>query len=300
MKNFFKKNKVLSAVIVCALIIAGVCYLARRVSPESPDIEGSQIVGQMLVTKVLDGDTIIVEGGYSVRLLGIDADERGWPCYGAAKERLEELVLNKEVRLERDKADIDQYGRYLRYIFLTTLDSESLAGRDKKNINLQIVEEGLAIARFYPENVKYKEEIIQAEKKARLAKIGCKWQEESETEKEEPKEELAWERLTITSTGLPVIKASEAKDWIDREVIVEGKIIDTYKYKETSIFLNFCKAYPEQCFTGLIWSSDWPKFPEGPQEYYREKTVRIRGKIIEYKGALEIILKDPDQIEIGK
>lgn len=115
-------------------------------------------------TCFIDGDTIVVEGE-SVRLLGIDADERGYPCYSAAKQRLEELVLNKEVGLESDADDKDQYSRYLRHIIL-----------DGKNIGLQLVEEGLAVARFYPENQKYKQEIVLAEKQAREAGIGCKWE----------------------------------------------------------------------------------------------------------------------------
>lgn len=116
------------------------------------------------VTKVIDGDTVIA-AGESIRLLGIDADERGHPCYAAAKQRLEELVLNKEVQLERDAEDKDRYGRYLRYIFL-----------NGTNINLQMVQEGLAIARFSPENLKYKTEILAAEAAAREAGIGCKWE----------------------------------------------------------------------------------------------------------------------------
>ena len=102
-----------------------------------------------LVTKILDGDTVIIEGGYSVRLLGIDADEKGYPCYKPAKQRLEELVLNKEVYLESDKEDQDQYERYLRYLIL-----------DNENVNLRMVKEGLAIARFSPENEKYRERRI--------------------------------------------------------------------------------------------------------------------------------------------
>jgi len=118
------------------------------------------------VSKVIDGDTVIVNGE-SVRLLGMDTDERGYPCYNEAKKRIEELILDKEVILEKDAEDRDQYGRILRYIFL-----------DGKNINLQLVEEGFAVARFYPENQKYKAEILESEKYARDNKLGCKWREE--------------------------------------------------------------------------------------------------------------------------
>ncbi len=148
--------------------ITYVCY-ACPCAYESPDITGhfseTATAGEYrIVTRVIDGDTVVVSGGDHVRLLGIDTDERGDPCYKTAKERLEELVFNKEVYLEPDMDDKDQYGRLLRHIIL-----------DGKNINLKMVEEGLAIARFYPENVKYKEDIASAEKTAMDNKIGCKW-----------------------------------------------------------------------------------------------------------------------------
>ena len=118
-----------------------------------------------VITKVLDGDTVVVSGGDHVRLLGIDADEPGYPCYAAAKKRLEELVLGKTALLERDNENLDQYSRKLRYIFL-----------GDKNINTQMAAEGMAIARFYPENQKYKNEIVAAEAQALKNKSGCKWE----------------------------------------------------------------------------------------------------------------------------
>jgi micrococcal nuclease len=120
-------------------------------------------IGNKTVTKIIDGDTVIAEGE-SIRLLGIDADEKGYPCYNAAKTRIEELVLGKEVYLEPDAENKDQYGRYLRYLFI-----------GNQNANLQLVKEGLAVARFSPGNTKYKEEILAAETAARGAGTGCKW-----------------------------------------------------------------------------------------------------------------------------
>ncbi len=122
------------------------------------------------VSKVIDGDTVII-AGESVRLLGMDTDERGYPCYNEAKKRIEELILDKEVVLESDAEDKDRYDRRLRYIFL-----------DGENINLQLVREGLAVARFSPENKKYKKEILDAELYARENKLGCKWREVEEEE----------------------------------------------------------------------------------------------------------------------
>lgn len=116
----------------------------------------------VFVTKIVDGDTIVANGEH-IRLLGIDTDERGYECYSDAKKRLEELILNKEVVLEKDQTDKDQYKRLLRYVFL-----------NEENINLKLVEEGLAVARFYDDR-KYYEEILNAEIESRNNKIGCKW-----------------------------------------------------------------------------------------------------------------------------
>ena len=184
----FTENKIFWAIIIAAVIIGGFLYLGLKKPEVSPQLPKSQIkisagtqvkttssqsnssvvscgaAENVIVTKVIDGDTIVVEGGYHVRLLGMDADENGYPCYEPAKIRLEELVLSKQVGLEKDKTDLDQYGRCLRYIFI-----------NNTNVDVQLVQEGLAVARFYPPDVKYKTEIASAEKQAQQNSVGCKW-----------------------------------------------------------------------------------------------------------------------------
>lgn len=132
--------------------------------PSVEPVAGCLANDNTIVTKVIDGDTITVEGGEHIRLLGIDADEKDYPCYEPAKIRLEELVLNKKVKLEKDKTDTDRYKRCLRTVFIKN-----------QNIGLELVKEGLAIARFYEPDVKYKNEIANVEKQAIENKIGCKW-----------------------------------------------------------------------------------------------------------------------------
>lgn len=107
MKKFFEENKIFLAVVIGALIIGGAIYFSPKSKTEKqsqPDISSVATSpvqclapAEALATKIVDGDTIIVEGGYNVRLLGIDADERGYPCYEEASKRLEELILNKKV-----------------------------------------------------------------------------------------------------------------------------------------------------------------------------------------------------------
>ena len=51
-------------------------------------------------------------------------------------------------------------------------------------------------------------------------------------------------------------------------------------------------------FTAVIFRSDFGKFPKQPELYYNGKNVQVTGKVKEYKGKPEIILKDPAQIRI--
>lgn len=164
-----KKNLLIFLIILIIGNLSFTYYFTDLVDKFVNDDKNFGSFDSGFVTKVIDGDTVII-GGESIRLLGIDANEKGEKCYREAKIRLEELVLNKEVRLEKDLKDKDQYKRLLRYIFVEE------SGKDLINVNLILVEEGLAIARFY-EDKKYKEEILDAEIKARENKMGCKWRD---------------------------------------------------------------------------------------------------------------------------
>ena len=125
-------------------------------------IEGEKIV----VTNVIDGDTIVISGGERARLLGIDTPEKGEFFYKEAKARLEQLVENKEVLLEKEGENKDKYGRLLRYVFV-----------DDINTNLKLVEEGYAICYFYGQS-KYQEDCKNLEENAMINKIG-RWKNNS-------------------------------------------------------------------------------------------------------------------------
>lgn len=85
------------------------------------------------VERVIDGDTFVIENKTSVRLLGINTPEKGELYYSEAKEFLENLTLNKTTKLEFGKDRYDKYQRILAYVY-----------DNKNNINLEIVNNGLA------------------------------------------------------------------------------------------------------------------------------------------------------------
>jgi micrococcal nuclease len=113
------------------------------------------------VTRVFDGDTILLEDGRKVRYLGINAPESQEPLSRKAKRRNEELVLGKVVRLEYDREREDRYGRLLAWVH---------EGNDP--VNLRLVREGLAHAFIIPPNGSRSREILQAQEEARQKRLG--------------------------------------------------------------------------------------------------------------------------------
>ncbi len=86
-----------------------------------------------VVERVIDGDTIVIDSGESVRLLGINAPERGEHYSDEAKKFLEGMVVNKTVRLEYSGTKYDKYGRLLAYLYI-----------GKEDVNIELVRNGLA------------------------------------------------------------------------------------------------------------------------------------------------------------
>ena len=74
--------------------------------------------------RVVDGDTIVLDGNERVRLIGVDTPETQDPrkpvqYFGKeAYEFTKNLVEGKKVRLEYDQNKKDKYDRTLAYIFL--------------------------------------------------------------------------------------------------------------------------------------------------------------------------------------
>jgi micrococcal nuclease len=78
----------------------------------------TQLEGPFIVTNVVDGDTVDLNNTERIRLSGINTPETGECYYQEAKDKLKELVLNKEVFLEKDISNKGNYGRLLRYIHI--------------------------------------------------------------------------------------------------------------------------------------------------------------------------------------
>ncbi len=73
---------------------------------------------ETFVKYVIDGDTITVPGGESVRYIGIDTPERGEPFYMEARQRNRSLVKGRKITLVFcDNERRDKYGRLLAWVY---------------------------------------------------------------------------------------------------------------------------------------------------------------------------------------
>jgi endonuclease YncB( thermonuclease family) len=120
------------------------------------------------VEKIYDGDTILLNNGQKVRLLGINTPEVAGRHKNAeqggeeAKAWLQQRLQRKKVRLEADVEKHDRYQRILAHVFT----------EDKQHVNLELVRQGLATVNIYPPNLKYIEALLMAQHLAEQEQLG--------------------------------------------------------------------------------------------------------------------------------
>ncbi len=133
------------------------------------------------VTRVVDGDTIVLDNKEHVRLIGVDTPEsRDNPKLVKDAKRLKsdkqaiiamgkkaasftrQLVEGKTVRVDVDIEPRDRYKRLLGYVYL----------EDGTFVNEKIIREGYAYPLTIPPNVRYADVFKQAFDEAREARRG--------------------------------------------------------------------------------------------------------------------------------
>ena len=232
----------------------------------------TQQVTTISSVEIIDGDTFKLGNGDTVRLIGIDAPELSQPGGVLSREYLAHLFLGKPITLERGSEDRDKYHRLLRFVYINNLC-----------INEEMIRQGYAEARYLPENP-IRDYYIQLEMQAETTRAGL-WSDHVF----QSRSEVDWD------TDIPVIDWSDANNYYNQYVIIEGTIVDTYN-SGIVCFLNFHTDY--QYCTAVIFACDIPGFPDTPDIYYLGRKVQIIGIIKQYRGSPEIIIKTPEQIKI--
>jgi micrococcal nuclease len=118
-----------------ALLLAAAYYLLPRRS-QAPD------TAYRFCTRVVDGDTIVLDGNEHIRLIGVDTPEKNDSRPDvrrlalAATNFTRGLCEGRRVRLEYDGKRQDRYGRTLAYVYLG----------DGAFVNAEIVRQGYGFA----------------------------------------------------------------------------------------------------------------------------------------------------------
>lgn len=157
----------LTAAVACAVVLGGCTTSSTPAAAEPGDVA--------TVTRVIDGDTVIVEpergGTIRVRLIGVDTPETVKPntapqCFGReASDRTHQLADHAAVRLEFDPAvdRVDRYGRTLAYVWLP----------DNRMLNTELVAGGFAREYDYnQQRYRYRDDFRAAESAAEHAHRG--------------------------------------------------------------------------------------------------------------------------------
>ncbi len=224
------------------------------------------------VLEVVDGDTLRLEDGRQVRLVGLQAPKlplgrkgfKKWPLADESKSALEKLTLNKSVQLRYGGTRMDRHSRILAHL----ITKEGIW------VQQEMLKLGMARVYTFPDNRAVIPQMLAAEKQARHAKRGI-WQHP--------------------------FYAIRSPDFLYKVIgtfqIIEGVVMDVAFVKGTT-YLNYGADWRKD-FTVKISSKVGRLFKkEGLAPLsLKGKRLRVRGWLKERNGPL-IEATHPEQIEV--
>ena len=250
--------------------LAILCAVARLSAPAAAgDLERS---ASATVAAVIDGDTVVLEGGEQVRLVGIQApklplgrpDFEPWPLADEAKAALEALGLGRRVTLFYGGRRVDRHGRRLAHLY------------DEDGVWLQgaLLRRGLARVYSFRDNRAHVAEMLALERAARDARLGI------------------WDHrfYAVRRAEPPAVPR-------DRFELVVGRVV-AVAARRTRTYLNFGPDWRTD-FTVSVGAKERRLFErEGFDLAGLEgRTIRVRGWVKWWNGPM-IEITHPEQIEV--
>jgi micrococcal nuclease len=267
-------HRVVTVLMMLLQVWAGSSWAAGKAAGEANAQSSAQLTrgSSAKVVEVIDGDTVVLEDGKEVRLVGIQAPKlplnrpnfKEWPLAREAKDELEKLVLNQRVTLSYGGARVDRHGRTLAH--LHTDDGTWAQG--------EMLSRGLARVYTFADNRAAAADLLALEAQAREAKRGI-WT-------------LNYYRVQDADgkVGPP-----------DTYQLVEGTVVKVADIRGR-IFLNFGSDFKKD-FTATISPRDAKSFASAgiDLESLKDRRVRLRGWIDERNGpAMDVT--HPEQVEL--
>lgn len=230
------------------------------------------------VVAVLDGETIKLDDGREVKLLGVLAPspppglagDAIWAPADASRKALSDLLAGKSVRIAAAGRHKDRYGRQLAHVFLAD-------GKKDMWIGEWLIEQGHARVASFPDSRSCIADLLTAETNARRAKRGL-WMNAA---------------YQIREAG----KAHELADFVQSYQIVEGRVREVQERKRR-VYLDFGEDWSKD-LTAIVSGRDRKRFETAGIDLLKLKgrKVRLRGWVERWNGPL-IRLTHPEQIEI--
>ena len=258
---------------ICWRLIVAVWIRAAWPEPAEADLPpGLEPWRQATVVEIIDGDTVVLDDGQELRLVGIQAPKlplgrpgfQAWPMADEARQALADLALGQRITLASAGTRSDRHSRILAH-----------AERDD-GLWLQgaMLVRGLARVYTFPDNRVAATEMLALERQAREARVGI------------------W-----AHPYYGVLDPAETPSHIDRFVIVEATVAATDRVRGR-IYLNFGPDWRED-FTVSIAPEDADLFDDAGIDplLWAGRQVRVRGWLYFRNGPM-IDLTHPEQIEV--
>jgi len=243
------------------------------VTADSP-AESLESLGTATVTGVIDGDTVVLDDGREVRLVGIMAPKlplgRDWvaeqPFAPDAKAVLEDMVLDRTVEMFSGGQALDRHGRVLAHLVVT---GEGLW------VQGALLAAGMARVYSFADNRALVADMLALEEQARTQDLGL-WSDAF---------------FAVRDAALP------ASVPVDRFEIVEGVVIDAADV-DRRLYLNFGEDWRTD-MTVTVSPHNRANFKDGTMELteLEGRSIRVRGWTGWYNGPM-IEIDHPEQIEV--
>lgn len=240
--------------------------------------EDLRLVPGGTVVEVTDGDTVILDDGRVVRLIGIQAPKLPlgregfptWPLAPEAKAELTSLALNQPVQLGYGGEQRDRYDRQLAHLFVESEAGPVWAQRE-------MLSHGLARVYSFPDNRSCLDQLLATEAGARADRLGI-W---------------SIPYYSVRTADAP----AQLLDHVGQYELVEGRVL-LGEQRSGRVYLNFGRSWKED-FTVVIEAAALKLFArDGIDPLALEGAlVRIRGWVDERDGP-RIEVTHPEQIEV--
>jgi endonuclease YncB( thermonuclease family) len=263
---------------VIAVILSLVAPSSAAV--KSPDVPTCKLVkGEaVIVSAVVDGETLTLGDGRTLKLAGVQAPRPGdgrapaWPLAEEARDGLATLLAGQKLKLKYGRARSDRHGRVVAF----------LLPENGPSAQVRMVEAGLARVAPTRDARNCIDDLLAAERRARAVGRGI-WADP-----------FYAVRDAADATALERLEGSYQ--------IVEGTVVDAVAIRGR-MYLNFGDDWHKD-FTVTVAPGDVKLFNAGPWAALMADISAIKGLRLRVRGAIsrfngpDITVTVPEQIEL--